>query len=285
MNLTEFIKAALEEDVRDGDHTSEACIPSDARGSMRLLMKEDGVLAGLEIAIKIFKEIDHSVKVEPLFKDGDFLQNGTVVMHIKGNVQQLLKAERLVLNILQRMSGIATKTRQMMNLIEGTGTSVLDTRKTTPLFRYFEKEAVRIGGGTNHRHGLYDAMMIKDNHIDFAGSITAAVERCVAYNKSHSLEIDIIVEARNLREVQEILAGPMVRRILLDNFSIEATKEAVGLIGRRRETESSGGIDESSIRAYAECGVNYISMGALTHQIKSLDLSLKAEFDVSKVER
>jgi len=285
MDLNEFVKSALLEDVREGDHTTLACIPSDARGSMSLLMKEEGVLAGLDLAVQILMIIDPSVLVDIHHKDGEVLKPGVIAMHIEGNIGKLLVAERLILNIMQRMSGIATKTRHMMSLIQGTETKILDTRKTSPLFRYFEKEAVRIGGGTNHRHGLYDAMMIKDNHIDFAGGITKGIEKCIAYQKEHKLSIDIIVEARDMDEVKEILLAPPVKRILLDNFTTEATKEAVRFIDGRIETESSGGIDEDSIRPYALCGVDYISMGALTHQIQSLDISLKADFNVAKMEK
>jgi nicotinate-nucleotide pyrophosphorylase (carboxylating) len=285
MDLDRFVELALEEDLRDGDHTSLACIPADARGSMILIMKEKGVLAGIALSIQILELIDPSAIVEQLHEDGEILKVGTIAMKVSGNVQQLLVAERLILNILQRMSGIATKTRSMLDLIAGTSTKILDTRKTTPLFRYFEKEAVRIGGGTNHRHGLYDAMMIKDNHIDFAGGITPAIERCLEYQKRKGKQMDIIVESRDLSEVKEILAAPPVRRILLDNFTLDMTKEAMKLIGNKRETESSGGINEKTIRDYALCGVDYISMGALTHQIQSLDLSLKADFHVAEVER
>jgi len=285
MDLNEFVKSALLEDVREGDHTTLACIPSDARGSMSLLMKEEGVLAGLDLAVQILMIIDPSVLVDIHHKDGEVLKPGVIAMHIEGNIGKLLVAERLILNIMQRMSGTATKTRHMMSLIQGTETKILDTRKTSPLFRYFEKEAVRIGGGTNHRHGLYDAMMIKDNHIDFAGGITKGIEKCIAYQKEHKLSIDIIVEARDMDEVKEILLAPPVKRILLDNFTTEATKEAVRFIDGRIETESSGGIDEDSIRPYALCGVDYISMGALTHQIQSLDISLKADFNVAKMEK
>jgi nicotinate-nucleotide pyrophosphorylase (carboxylating) len=285
MDLQRFVDFALEEDVKDGDHTTLACIPSEARGSMVLIMKEKGVLAGIDLSIRILKLIDTSASVEQLHRDGEVLDVGTIAMKVTGNVQHLLVAERLILNILQRMSGIATKTRSMMDLIAGTSSQILDTRKTTPLFRYFEKEAVRIGGGTNHRQGLYDAMMIKDNHIDFAGGITSAIEQCLAYQKRTGKDMDIIVEARDLSEVKEILAAPPVRRILLDNFTLEMTREAVELIGNTRETESSGGINEDTIRDYALCGVDYISMGALTHQIQSLDLSLKADFHVAEMER
>lgn len=280
MDIQQFVALALQEDVRDGDHTSLACIPQGVRGRMFMLVKEAGTLAGLEIARSIILAIDNTAEIEMLSNDGVKHQYGDIPLRVEGNVQALLIAERLVLNIMQRMSGIATKTRSIMDLIEDTGTSVLDTRKTTPLFRFFEKEAVRIGGGTNHRMGLYDAMMIKDNHIDFAGGISPAIQRANEYQKEKGLSIDIIVESRNLEEVREILANDGVRRILLDNFSPELTKEAVQFIDKRVETESSGGITKANVREYALCGVDYISMGALTHKVNSLDISLKADFDV-----
>ncbi|NNC84356.1 MAG: carboxylating nicotinate-nucleotide diphosphorylase [Flavobacteriales bacterium] len=280
MNLETFVRLALEEDVRDGDHTSLACIPEDAQGSMYMLIKEDGVLAGLEVAVRIFHLIDPDIQVDVSSTDGRSHVYGDIPLRVMGDVHSLLIAERLVLNILQRMSGIATKTRSTMNLISHTNTKILDTRKTTPLFRYFEKEAVRIGGGTNHRMGLYDAMMIKDNHIDFAGGISRAITRCTDYQKAQGLDLDIIVEARDMEEVNEILDNEGVRRILLDNFSVAETKEAVTVISGQTETESSGGITKENIVPYAECGVDFISMGALTHKVRSLDISLKAEFDV-----
>lgn len=282
MDLQQFVSLALREDVREGDHTSLACIPAGATGHMYMLIKEDGILAGLGVAQRIFHIIDSSIELDITGEDGKRYVYGDIPLRAHGSVHSLLIAERLVLNIMQRMSGIATKTRSVMDLISDTNTRVLDTRKTTPLFRYFEKEAVRIGGGTNHRMGLYDAMMIKDNHIDFAGGITAAIERSLAYQKEQGISIDIIVESRDLVEVEEILRTPGIRRILLDNFSPAATKEAVEFIAKRVETESSGGITEVNIRDYASCGVDYISMGALTHKVRSLDISLKAEFNVQK---
>ncbi len=282
MNLEQFVKLALAEDVREGDHTTLACIPSGAKGSMHMLIKEAGTLAGLSIAQRIFHIIDSKIHLEITGTDGEAYVNGDIPLRVEGSVHSLLIAERLVLNIMQRMSGIATKTRSVMDLISDTDTRVLDTRKTTPLFRMFEKEAVRIGGGSNHRMGLYDAMMIKDNHIDFAGGITPAIERCLAYQKEQGLSIDIIVESRDIQEVEEIMHTPGIRRILLDNFSPEETKEAVQFIAKRVETESSGGITAANIRDYALCGVDFISMGALTHKVRSLDISLKADFDVLK---
>jgi nicotinate-nucleotide pyrophosphorylase (carboxylating) len=282
MDLEQFVSLALTEDVREGDHTSLACIPAGAKGRMYMLIKENGTLAGLDIAARIFHIIDPEITLDISGKDGASYVYGDIPLRAEGSVHSLLIAERLVLNIMQRMSGIATKTRSVMDLIADTKTSVLDTRKTTPLFRYFEKEAVRIGGGTNHRMGLYDAMMIKDNHIDFAGGITPAIERCLAYQEAKGISIDIIVESRNIKEVEEILQTPGIRRILLDNFSPEETQAAVEFIEKRVETESSGGITEDNIRDYALCGVDYISMGALTHKVRSLDISLKADFDVQR---
>lgn len=282
MNLETFVSHALQEDVREGDHTSLACIPSESEGSMYMLIKEDGVLAGLEIGMKIFKIIDPDIRFEKSGDDGDLVSVGDIPLRVHGKVHSLLIAERLVLNIMQRMSGIATKTRTIMDLIADTGTKILDTRKTTPNFRYFEKEGVRIGGGVNHRMGLYDAMMIKDNHVDFAGGISPAIERCNAYQAEKGLNIDIIVESRDLGEVRSILEHTGVTRILLDNFSPEETKEAVLFIDGRVQTESSGGITLDNVRDYALCGVDYISMGALTHKVRSLDISLKAEFNVPK---
>jgi len=280
MDIKQFVANAMAEDVRDGDHTTLACIPNTANGRMRMLAKQEGILAGMEVARAIFKEIDSQIECEVLVEDGQPIKYGVIVMEVNGSVHSLLKAERLVLNTIQRMSGIATQTHHMASLIKGTSTKLLDTRKTTPNFRWFEKEAVRIGGGTNHRMGLYDAMMIKDNHIDFAGGITPAIQKCIAYQKDKGLNIDIIVEARNMEEIEEIVSVGGIRRILIDNFSPEETQGAVAFIDGRVETESSGGIDETTIRSYADCGVDYISSGALTHQYQSLDLSLKADFDV-----
>jgi len=282
MNLETFVRLAIEEDVREGDHTSLACIPSDSEGSMYMLVKEDGVMAGLEIGLKIFSMIDPEIRFDQSGNDGDSVKYGDIPLRVHGKVHSLLIAERLVLNIMQRMSGIATKTRKIMDIISDTDAKILDTRKTTPNFRLFEKEGVRIGGGTNHRMGLYDAMMIKDNHIDFAGGISPAIQRCNEYQKDKGLNIDIIVESRDLNEVKEILSNEGVRRILLDNFSPEKTKEAVKFIDGKVETESSGGITMHNVLDYALCGVDYISMGALTHKVRSMDISLKADFNVPK---
>jgi len=281
MELDAFITEAIREDIGDGDHTTSACIPEDAKGRMYMLIKEPGVIAGMDVARHVFHRFDANIIVHPELKDGAHVVYGDIPMRVEGPVHALLKAERLVLNIAQRMSGIATKTAEMNELIQGTEARLLDTRKTTPNFRWFEKEAVRIGGGVNHRMGLYDAMMIKDNHIDFAGGIAAAIQRCNSYQKEHDLDLDVIVEARDMSEVSEILENQEgVRRVLLDNFSPDQTKEAVDFIGDRLETESSGGISEVNVRDYALCGVNFISIGALTHRFRSMDISLKADFDV-----
>ena len=274
--LNEFIERALHEDVRDGDHTSLACIPADAKGKANLLVKQNGILAGMELAALIFKKVDERIVMNPFLRDGDVISIGDIAFTIEGPSSSLLTAERLVLNCMQRMSGIATKTHEINKLIEGTKAKVLDTRKTTPGIRLLEKWAVKIGGGTNHRFGLYDMMMIKDNHIDFAGGIKQAIERAVSYQESKGLSLKIEVEARNLKEVEEILAVGNIHRIMLDNFSYKDTSTAVNLINGKYEIESSGGITEETIRGHAECGVDFVSVGALTHSISSLDLSLKA---------
>lgn len=274
--LNEFIERALHEDVRDGDHTSLACIPADAMGKAHLLVKENGILAGMILAQLIFHKVDARIIMKSLLKDGDAIDIGDIAFIVEGPSSSLLTAERLVLNCMQRMSGIATKTHEINKLIEGTEAQVLDTRKTTPGIRLLEKWAVTIGGGTNHRFGLYDMMMIKDNHIDFAGGIKQAIEKAVSYQESKGLSLKIEVEARNLKEVEEILAVGHIHRIMLDNFSYEDTRTAVNLINSKYEIESSGGITKKTIRAYAECGVDFISVGALTHSASSLDLSLKA---------
>ena len=274
--LNEFIERALHEDVRDGDHTSLACIPANAKGKAHLLVKQNGILAGMDLAALIFKKVDERIVMNPFLRDGDVIAIDDIAFTIEGPSSSLLTAERLVLNCMQRMSGIATKTHEINKLIEGTKTKVLDTRKTTPGIRLLEKWAVKIGGGTNHRFGLYDMMMIKDNHIDFAGGIKQAIERAVSYQESKGLSLKIEVEARNLKEVEEILAVGNIHRIMLDNFSYKDTSTAVNLINGKYEIESSGGITEESIRGHAECGVDFVSVGALTHSISSLDLSLKA---------
>jgi nicotinate-nucleotide pyrophosphorylase (carboxylating) len=271
-----IIANAIREDVGDGDHSSLACIPNSATGKAKLLVKDEGIIAGVEFAKKVFAYVDNNMIVETLIEDGERVKYGDIVFYVEGASQSILKAERLVLNAMQRMSAIATKTRQFVDLLEGTGTKILDTRKTTPGIRALEKWAVKIGGGENHRFALYDIIMLKDNHIDFCGSITKAIETTKQYLKDHNKDLKIIVEARNLEEIEEILKTEGVYRILIDNFDYENTKKAVQLIGDKCLTESSGGINEKTVRKYAECGVNYISSGALTHSVYNMDLSLKA---------
>ncbi len=271
-----IIQNAIREDVGDGDHSSLACIPADAQGKAKLLVKDNGIIAGVEFAKMVFNYVDANMKVETFITDGSTVKYGDVVFHVSGSSQSILKAERLVLNSMQRMSAIATKTRKYVDLLEGTNTKVLDTRKTTPGFRACEKWAVKIGGGENHRFALYDMVMLKDNHNDFAGGITKAINKTKEYLKANNKDLKIIVEARNLDEIKEILQNDGVYRILIDNFNFEDTKKAVALIGSKCLTESSGNINENTIRQYAECGVNYISSGALTHSVYNMDLSLKA---------
>lgn len=276
MDINNLIEMAIAEDIGSGDHTSLSCIPADAVGKAQLLVKEKGVLAGMEVANKVFKRIDKNLVFNPILKDGDFISPGDIAFTIEGSNQSILKAERIVLNFMQRMSGIATKTNHYIQLIEGFNTKVLDTRKTTPGLRLVEKMAVKIGGGQNHRMGLYDMIMLKDNHIDFAGGIKAAISKTNTYLKENSLDLKIEIEARNLTELEEILAVGNVDIIMLDNFSFEDMRTAVKKINGKYKTEASGGITETTIRDYAACGVDFISVGALTHQINSLDLSLKA---------
>lgn len=271
-----IIKNAIREDIGDGDHTSLSCIPSDATGKAKLLVKDKGIIAGVEFAKKVFSYVDETLEVETLINDGDEVEYGDIVFYVSGKSQSILMAERLVLNAMQRMSAIATKTKFFVDLLEGTNTKVLDTRKTTPGIRALEKWAVKIGGGENHRFALYDMVMIKDNHIDFAGGITQAITKTQKYLAEKNLDIKIIVEARSLEEIEEILSNEGVYRILIDNFNYEDTRKAVALIGDKCLTESSGGINEKTIREYAECGVDFISSGALTHSVYNLDLSLKA---------
>lgn len=275
-NFKKFVHRALKEDVRDGDHTALATIPATHRGKMQLLVKEDGILAGVEAAVEILRIIDKSILVKVLLKDGRRVKKGDVAFIVEGNTQTLLTAERLVLNIMQRMSGIATKTKYLQNLCKGTKAKVIDTRKTTPGFRFFEKWAVVIGGGANHRYGLFDMILIKDNHIDFAGGIVQAINAANTYLKTKKKTLPIEVETRTLNDVKKVLKRGGVQRIMLDNYTPAQTKEAVKLIKNRFEVESSGGITEKNIADYAKCGVNFISVGSLTHHIKSLDLSLKA---------
>ena len=271
-----IIQNAIREDVGDGDHSSLACIPKEAQGKAKLLVKDNGVIAGVEFAKMVFNYVDANMKVQTFIEDGSEVKHGDVVFHVSGSSQSILKAERLVLNSMQRMSAIATKTRNYVKLLEGTKTKILDTRKTTPGFRACEKWAVKIGGGENHRFALYDMIMLKDNHNDFAGGITNAINETKEYLKNNNKDLKIIVEARNLDEIKEILKSEGIYRILIDNFNFEDTKEAVRLIGTQCLTESSGNINEKTIREYAECGVNYISSGALTHSVYNMDLSLKA---------
>lgn len=274
--LNLIIENAIREDVGPGDYSSLACIPETATGKAKLLVKEAGIIAGVEFAKMIFNYVDSNLKVETFIQDGTPVNYGDIVFHVAGSSQSILKAERLVLNSMQRMSAIATKTNQYVQLLEGTNTNVLDTRKTTPGFRAPEKWAVKIGGGVNHRFALYDMVMLKDNHIDFAGGITKAIAKTHAYLKANNLDLKVIVEARNLDEIREILQSQSVHRILIDNFNFEDTKTAVALIGDQCQTESSGNINEKTIREYALCGVDYISSGALTHSVYNMDLSLKA---------
>ena len=275
-SLDDFLRRALTEDIGDGDHTTLSTIPSTARGKARLLVKDSGILAGVNIARHVFELVDPELEFEKILDEGAGVKPGDVAFYISGKSQSITIGERLALNIMQRMSGIATKTHRIQSLIADTGCKLLDTRKTTPGFRYFEKLAVHIGGGVNHRFGLYDMILVKDNHIDYCGGVQQALSRVDEYLKSMGKHLKIEVEARNLAEVESILSTGLAFRILLDNFEPARLREAVAFINGRVETEASGGINEENVRAYAECGVNYISMGALTHQINSLDMSLKA---------
>jgi nicotinate-nucleotide pyrophosphorylase (carboxylating) len=275
-NFKSFVQNALQEDVGDGDHSALATIPANKKGKCHLLVKENGILAGVEAAQEIFKIIDPKFKVTVYIKDGAPVKVGDIAFIVEGSSQKLLTAERLVLNVMQRMSGIATKTNFLQTLCQGTKTKVIDTRKTTPGFRFFEKWAVVIGGGSNHRFGLYDMIMLKDNHIDFSGGIIEALDATHAYLKKTKKKLPIEVETRTLNDVKLILNKGGFQRIMLDNYSIADTKKAVALIGNKFEIESSGGITEKTIASYAKCGVDFISVGALTHHVKSMDLSLKA---------
>lgn len=271
-----IIQNGIREDVGEGDHSSLACIPAAATGKAKLLVKEDGIIAGVAFAKMILNYVDSTLIMEIFIADGTPVNKGDIVFHVSGSSQSILKSERLLLNSMQRMSAIATKTKKYVEMLEGTSTQILDTRKTTPGFRACEKWAVKIGGGENHRFALYDMIMLKDNHNDFAGGITLAIAKTKAYLKEKNLDLKIIVEARNLNEVNEILENDGVYRILIDNLDFDDTKKAVALIGDKCQSESSGNINENTIRKYAECGVNYISSGALTHSIYNMDLSLKA---------
>ena len=275
-NIRKFISQALVEDKGDGDHTSLSCIPSLAKGKAQLLVKENGVLAGVELSLEIFKHVDKTLKTTVFINDGAVIKTGDIVLTVEGKAQSILLAERLVLNCMQRLSGIATATNKLVKLCKGTSAKVIDTRKTTPNIRGLEKWAVLIGGGANHRIGLYDMILIKDNHIDYAGGIKQAIEAANKYLKIKKKKLNIEIEARNLNEVKQILDVGNIHRIMLDNFSIADTKKAVKIINGKYQTEASGGITEKTIAGYAKCGVDFISVGALTHSIKSLDLSLKA---------
>ena len=271
-----LIDLSFAEDIGDGDHTTLCCIPEDAIGKSHLLIKEDGILAGVEIAKEVFHRFDPDMKVEVLMQDGTRVKKGDIAMIVTGKIRSLLQTERLMLNIMQRMSGIATMTDKYVQHLKGTKTRVLDTRKTTPGMRMLEKEAVKIGGGCNHRIGLFDMILLKDNHVDFAGGIVPAIEKAHQWCKDNGKDLKIEIEVRNFDELQQVLDHGGVDRVMLDNFSVENTRKAVEIINGRVETESSGGITIDTLRAYGECGVDYISVGALTHSIKSLDMSFKA---------
>lgn len=274
--VDKLIDLSFAEDIGDGDHTTLCCIPEEARGKSRMIIKEEGILAGVKIAEEVFNRFDSTLKVEILINDGTKVKPGDVAMVVEGSVRSLLQTERLMLNIVQRMSGIATITHKYMELLKGTKAKVLDTRKTTPGMRILEKMAVKIGGGENHRIGLFDMILLKDNHVDFAGGISNAIDRCHEYLEAKSKDLKIEIEVRSIDELNQVLEHGGVNRIMLDNFSVEDTRMAVDLIGGKYEIESSGGITLDTIRSYAECGVDYISVGALTHSVKSLDISFKA---------
>lgn len=271
-----IISNAVREDVGEGDHSSLACIPEDARGKAKLLVKDNGIIAGVAFAKMVFNYIDKDLKIETLIEDGQKVKKKDIVFYVEGSSRSILMAERLVLNAMQRMSAIATKTNEYAEILKGTKTRILDTRKTTPGIRALEKWAVKIGGGENHRFALYDMVMLKDNHIDFAGGVTAAIQKTKKYLQDKKLDLKIIVEARNLTEIEEILQHDGIHRILIDNFNFEQTRKAVQLINNKCQTESSGGITLETVRTYAECGVDFVSSGALTHSIYNMDLSLKA---------
>lgn len=275
-NIEELLKIWFAEDIGDGDHTTLCSIPENACGKSRLIVKDTGVIAGVEIARKIFDFFDKELKMSVFINDGEEVKPNDIAFEVEGKIRSLLQTERLMLNVMQRMSGIATVTRKYVKLLEGTGANVLDTRKTTPGLRYLEKEAVKIGGGMNHRIGLFDMILLKDNHVDFAGGIPQAIERAKNYLKEQKKSLKIEIEVRNFDEIGKVLEIGGVDRIMLDNFSVADTKKAVEMINRRFEIESSGGITFDTIRAYAECGVDFISVGALTHSVKSLDMSFKA---------
>ena len=274
--IDDLIKLAFAEDIGDGDHTTLCCIPETAMGKSQLIIKENGILAGVDMAKRIFHDFDPELRINVFINDGAEVKKGDIAFKVEGKVRSLLQTERLVLNVMQRMSGIATTTHKYVKRLEGTHTHVLDTRKTTPGMRIMEKEAVKIGGGVNHRIGLFDMILLKDNHVDFAGGINQAITRAHDYLKEKGKDLKIEIEVRNLDELQQVLNLGGVDRIMLDNFNIENTKKAVQMVNGRYEIESSGGITYETLRDYAECGVDFISVGALTHSVKSLDMSLKA---------
>ena len=276
MTIPQFVKLAIQEDIKMGDHSALACVPAAAKGGALLLVKEEGIIAGIDIAKQIFEEFDKSFEFEQYLNDGDNVKKGEIAFKVYGSSQTLLGTERLVLNVMQRMSAIATLTQKYVKAIEGLPTKILDTRKTTPLIRFLEKEAVKIGGGHNHRMGLYDMIMIKDNHIDFAGGIEDAIQQTNLYLEKEKLDLKIEIETRDLNEVKEVLKVGKVHRIMLDNFSCKDLKTAVKLIDGKYETEASGSINLDTVQNYAECGVDYVSVGALTHSVHNMDLSLKA---------
>ena len=275
--LKKFVKESLKEDIKNGDHTTLACIDKNNISTAKIVSKENGIIAGIKLAEIIFKEVDENLKVTSFYNDGDDINKKDVILKVSGSSHAILNAERLVLNCMQQMSAIATKTRKIVGLISSTNAKILDTRKTTPLNRQVQKWAVKIGGGFNHRFGLYDMIMIKDNHIDFCNGITNAIRKTKSYIAKNNLNLDIIIETRDISEVKEVLEEGGIRRILLDNFNYKDTKEAVKIIDHQYETESSGGINEENILEYAKCGIDYISLGALTHSIKNFDISLLAE--------
>lgn len=271
-----LIDLSFSEDIGDGDHTTLCCIPEDAMGKSKLLIKEEGILAGIRVAKQIFHRFDPTMEIEVFIEDGTHVKPGDVAMVVTGKVQSLLQTERLMLNVMQRMSGIATMTDKYVQRLKGTKTNILDTRKTTPGMRMLEKEAVKIGGGVNHRIGLFDMILLKDNHVDFCGGISNALDRCAKYQKEKGLNLKVEIEVRSFKEIEEVMAHGGADRIMLDNFNIENTRKAVELINSKFEVESSGGITYDTIRDYAECGVDFISVGALTHSVKGLDMSFKA---------
>lgn len=271
-----LIDLSFSEDIGDGDHTTLCCIPEDAMGKSKLLIKEEGILAGIRVAKQIFHRFDPTMEIEVFIEDGTHVKPGDVAMVVSGKVQSLLQTERLMLNVMQRMSGIATMTDKYVKRLEGTKTRILDTRKTTPGMRMLEKEAVKIGGGVNHRIGLFDMILLKDNHVDFCGGISNALDRCAQYQKEKGLNLKVEIEVRSFKEIEEVMNHGGADRIMLDNFNLKNTQKAVEMIGGKFEVESSGGITYETIRDYAECGVDYISVGALTHSVKGLDMSFKA---------